>query len=145
MATASGDDIPTQLAALLGKDGALVIRKTDEVPPRASVVDLISGMLGLNGNNAAYTFTRLRKDYPKITDTCGTYQFKGRGQRKTPVADVRACVEILLLLPGSQAARIRRRAAELLVRFSRVSSKLYASCTPSRITFGTRKAQVPRR
>ena len=115
MSAPSGDDVPAQLAALLGKE-ALTIRRTDEVPPRASVIDLISGLLSLNGNNAAFTFTRLRQENPEITASCGNYKFKGRGQRETPVANVRGAVEIIMLLPGAQAARVRRQAADLLVR-----------------------------
>ena len=39
MAASSTDDIPTQLAALLGKR-AVQVRKTDETPPRISVIDV---------------------------------------------------------------------------------------------------------
>ena len=34
-----------------------------------------------------------------------------------PAADVRGMVEIIMLLPGHHAARVRRHAAELLVRY----------------------------
>ena len=82
MAASSGDDVPTQLAALLGKGDALVIRKTDEVPPRALVVDLIAGgILNLHGKNDAFTFARLRRDDSEVGAACGTFKFKGRGRR----------------------------------------------------------------
>ena len=45
------------------------------------------------------------------------FRFPGRGQRNTPVTDVRGIVEIVMLLPGQQAACVRRQAAELLVRY----------------------------
>ena len=44
-------------------------------------------------------------------------KFPGRGQRDTPVVDVKGIVEIVMLLPGRHAARIRRQAAELLCRY----------------------------
>ena len=97
MAASSGNDVPTQLAALFGKDDALVIWKTGKVPPRASVVDLIAGILNLKSNNAAFTFARLRRDYLEVGAACGTFKFKGRRRRSTAVAGVRTCVEILLL------------------------------------------------
>ena len=37
MAASSADDIPTQLAALLGKE-VVQIRKTDETPPRVIMI-----------------------------------------------------------------------------------------------------------
>ena len=49
----------------------------------------------------------------KITDL----KFKGRGQRATPVTDVKGIVEVIMLLPGRHAARVRRQAAELLCRY----------------------------
>ena len=39
MAASSGDDVPTQLAALLGRE-IFRIRKTDETPPRVSIIDV---------------------------------------------------------------------------------------------------------
>ena len=43
MATSSGDDIPKQLAALLGHT-IKRLRITDEVPPRISVIDLAAAI-----------------------------------------------------------------------------------------------------
>ena len=40
-----------------------------------------------------------------------------KGQKNTPAADVKGIVEIIMLMPGQQAARVRRQAAELLVRY----------------------------
>ena len=44
-------------------------------------------------------------------------RFRRRGQRDTPVVDVRGIVEIEMLLPGRRATRLRRQAAELLCRY----------------------------
>ena len=35
------------------------------------------------------------------------FRFPGKGQRNTPVAPARGIVEIIMLLPGQQAARVR--------------------------------------
>ena len=45
------------------------------------------------------------------------FRFPGRGQRNTPVAPARGIVEIIMLLPGQQAARVRRMAAHLICRY----------------------------
>ena len=112
-------DIPRQLAALLGRQ-TVQIRKTDETPPRISVIDVISAISGHNSSNAALAFARLGHDYPDVTANCSHVKFpdtKGRkGQRDTPVANVRVITEVIMLLPGHHAARVRRQAAELLCR-----------------------------
>ena len=46
MATSSSDDIPAQLAALLG-NAVVHIRKTKELPPRVSIYDVIAAVTGL--------------------------------------------------------------------------------------------------
>ena len=105
-----------QLSTLLGRE-VKQVRKTSQVPPRVSVIDVISAFLGVSGNVAAVTLGRLKSEYPEVTSGCCDFKFKGRGQRGTPVACVRGIVEIVVLLPGRHAARVRRQAAELLTRF----------------------------
>ena len=116
MAAFSADDVPTQLAALLGKE-AVQIRKTDRNPPQASIYDVISAVTGLNGNHAGKAYRDLTARYPEVHSVGVNFRFAGRGQRDTPVASVRGIVEIIMLLPGQQAARVRRQAAELLCRY----------------------------
>ena len=105
MVDGPGDDIRAQLAALLGKPLARIgqVRKTDETPPRVSVIDVICAVMGLNGNNAAMTFARLKDEHPDLTTICGQVKFtdcKGRkGNRGTPVIDVRGIVLGELLNP----------------------------------------------
>ena len=60
---------------------------------------------------------RLLNQYPEVGTNCSHLTFPGRGQRDTPVVDVRGIVEIVMLLPGQHAARARRQAAELLCRY----------------------------
>ena len=59
---------------------------------------------------------RQRKQ-PRGLSKLDRLQFPGRGQRDTPIADVRGIVEIAMLLPGRRAARVRRQAAKLHVRY----------------------------
>ena len=116
MAVSSEDDIPTQLAALLGKE-TVQIRKTDEKPPRVSIIDVTMAVSGGSQHDAARTLRRLSDQYPEVGPNWPHLKFKGRGQRDTPVTDAKGIVEIIMLLQGKQAARVRRLAAELLCRY----------------------------
>ena len=114
-----GACLRSQLARVLGRGEADIknIRKTNESPPRVSVIDVVSALLGVHANNAAMTFWRLRDEHNELNSGCGDFQFPGRGQRKTPVMGVRSICELVMLLPGRHAARVRRQASELLTRF----------------------------
>ena len=68
-------------------------------------------------HDAAQDYRRLLNQYPEVGTNCSNLKFPGRGQRDTPVVDVRGIVEIVMLLPGRHAARVRRQAAELLCRY----------------------------
>ena len=70
-------DIRPQLATLLGKEATDIgdIRKTDEVPPRVSIIDVTMAITGKNRNQAAITFARLQNDYPEVTTNCCNLQF----------------------------------------------------------------------
>ena len=116
MAASSGDEIPTQLAALLGRR-TVQIRKTNDSPPRISVIDVVEAITGQVKSNAGKTLERVKESHPEVYPNWINFRFPGRGQRETPIADVRGIVEIVMLLPGRQAARIRRQAAELLCRY----------------------------
>ena len=59
----------------------------------------------------------VKERYPEVYPNWRNFRFPGRGQRETPIADVRGIVEIVMLLPGRHAARIRRQAAELRCRY----------------------------
>ena len=116
MAASSGDDVPTQLAALLGR-GTVQIRMTNETPPRISIIDVATAITGKTHHDAAQDYRRLLNQYPEVGTNCSNLKFPGRGQRDTPVVDVRGIVEIVMFLPGRHAARVHRQAAELLCRY----------------------------
>ena len=114
-------DVQQQLAALLGKRSVCRIRQTDESPPLISVIAVVAAMTGRSSNNAAVTLARLTNEHPDVTANCSDVKFpnsRGRkGQKFTPACAVKAICEIVFLLPGRHAARVRRQAAELLVRY----------------------------
>ena len=96
------DDISAQLAALLGKD-MVQIRKTDEKPPRVSIIDVTMAVCGGSQHDAARDLRRLSDQYPEMGPNWSHLKFKGRGQRDTLVTDARGIVEVIMLLGGSQA------------------------------------------
>ena len=97
MAASSGDDVPTQLAALLGRE-LVQIRKTSETPPRISAVDVVEAITGKTKNNARNSLDCVKNRYPEVARNLSYFRFPGRGQRETSVVDVRGIVEIVMLV-----------------------------------------------
>ena len=64
MATSSSDDIPAQLAALLG-NAVTRLRITDEVPPRISAIDLATAITRKGANKAAEQVAYVKKRHPE--------------------------------------------------------------------------------
>ena len=112
-------DIRPQLAMLLGREAKDIanIRKTSEVPPRVSVIDVAAAITGKDANKAAQDIGFIKERHPEVTQNLGDFKFAGRGQKNTPVTDARGIVELVMLLPGHHAARVRRQAAQVLVRY----------------------------
>ena len=108
--------IQAQLSGLLGRE-VQQLRLTDEQPQQASIIDAAMAITRKNHNDAGQDSRRMVKQYPKVKAICFIYKFSGRRQRNTPVTDARGIVEIIMLLPGIRAARIRRQAAALMVRY----------------------------
>ena len=109
-------DIQQQLATLLGRE-TVQIWKTDENPARVSVIDVIAAITGKSHDHASKHFRRIAERHDEVRTNCPDFRFRGRGQRDTPVTGVRGIVEVIMLLPGQQSARVRRQAAELLCRY----------------------------
>ena len=93
------------------------IRKTAEDPPRVAVYDVLQMVTGCNANNCSNVYSRVAESFPEVLRNCSNFKFSGRGQRETPVADARTIVEIIMVLPGRAAARVRMAAADVLVRY----------------------------
>ncbi len=107
-ATVPGADIRQQLATLLGRETVGPIRKTDEEPPRVSVIDVATLVTGKDARKAAQDVGFVKDRYPEVAQNLGLFKFPGRAQRNTPVATCRGVVELIMLLPGRHAARVRQ-------------------------------------
>ena len=79
--------------------------------------DVVQAKTGKTKTNAGNSLDCVKERYPEVSRNLRNFRFPGRGQRDTPVVDVRGIVEIVMLLPGRHAARVRRQAAELLCRY----------------------------
>ena len=90
-ARAAPDQALRELAALLGRTAKDLptIRKTDETPPRISIIDVISAITGKNTNHAGFQLRRLFARYPEVNTICVNLKFPGPGQRDTAVTDAR--------------------------------------------------------
>ena len=104
MAGSSEDDIPVQLAALFGRE-TVRIRKTDEMPPRISVIDVVQAITGKDARHAAQEVRTICSAHPEVDQILVHFLFRGQGQRKTYVTSVRGVIEIIMLLTSKQAAR----------------------------------------
>ncbi len=109
-------EIQQRLGALLGKE-VKQIRMTETHPRKVSVIDVAVTMTGYDANYASQAIRNICESHPEVHEKIMDFKFRGRGQRKTPVTDVHGIVEIILLLPGRQATRIRRQCSELLVGY----------------------------
>ena len=112
-----GKDLERQLSALLGRRFRTQIRKTGETPPRVSIIDVAVVITGLDANHVGQTLRRIKDRYPAVNSFWVDWKFPGPRQKNTPVTGVRGIVEVIMLLPGESATRVRRQAAELLCRW----------------------------
>ena len=78
MAASSGDEIPTQLAALLGRR-TVQIRKTNDSPPRISVIDVVEAITGQVKSNAGVMLNRVKESDLEVYTNCINYRFPGPG------------------------------------------------------------------
>ena len=91
------------------------IRKTNETPPRISILDVINIILHQTSKNSCITYRRLNALYPDTTSN-RVWKFPN-SKRPSPVTDIRGIVEIIMLLPGRRAAEVRKKSADTLVRY----------------------------
>jgi hypothetical protein len=111
---ASPDPSGLQVLAELSDASVSHIRKTDEAPPRVSILDSIGLLAGVQ--QAKRTWCLLRRAHPEVDAVTASFRFPGRG-RETPVTNAQGIVFILMHLPGRATALLRAKAAELVVRY----------------------------
>ena len=100
-------NIPDLMASMaqLDEDSVQQIRKTAEDPPRVAVYDVLQAVTGCSAKDCTHIYARVLAGYPEVLAGCQNFKFSGRGQRETPVADARATVDIIMVLPGRAAPR----------------------------------------
>ena len=76
---ASTDDVPTQLAALLGYH-IQRIRITDEKPPRISLIDLAAATTKKDANHAAQDVGHVKDRHAEVAQILGDFKFRGQGK-----------------------------------------------------------------
>ena len=99
---ASTDDVPTQLAALLGYH-IKRIRITDEKPPRISLIHLAAAITKKNANFVAQDVGYVNDCLPEVTPILGDFDSAGKA-RKRRLWQIP--VEFTFLSPGRHAAPI---------------------------------------
>jgi hypothetical protein len=65
-------------------------------------------------NNPRQYWKLIKEGYPEVVKDLYNFQFAGQGQRKTPVATLEKSIEIIFLLPGEIAAKLRRLGAKAI-------------------------------
>ena len=90
------------------------VRRTNEVPQRLSVYDLIVNATGQTANAARKTFSRMVKAFPEMRSTVWKVQVNGYA---TPVTNAKGAVLIINALPGRTATRLRIEWAGVIVRY----------------------------
>ena len=89
------------------------IRVTNDMPPRASLIDLTMMVCGQNRDHAGKTLRNLEKADGK---NFPIWKFQGQGQQKTPVGTASECIEYIMMLPGNGAKGFRVKWSETLTR-----------------------------
>ena len=89
-----------------------------------SVIDVAALITGKDANNAARDVAFVKDRHPEVIQKLSDFRFPGQGQRKTAVTCAQGVVELVLLLPGRMAGRVRGQAkvTERQQRSTRMSS-----------------------
>ena len=80
-------DIQQQLATLVGRH-VKQVRKTEETPPRISVIDVAIALSGKSPHDAAQDYRRMLEQYPEVGANCSHFRLRAEAKRDTPVAIV---------------------------------------------------------
>ncbi len=89
----------------------------DPESQKGSVFDTIHLVMQCDRSVCSRNFASIARDFPNVMDKVAYHKFPGRGQRPTPVAALTDLVEIALLCPGKNAARVRQMAARIQCRY----------------------------
>jgi hypothetical protein len=67
--------------------------------PAILVTDVVAAIKGQTQSNSAVAFKRLQQEHPEVIANSNHFKYKGRGQRDTPVTDVRGIAENRYVAP----------------------------------------------
>ena len=111
--------IPDLMVSMAELDEETVqqVRKTAEIPPRVSIIDVIVALTRQSATNANHTWGRVQDSYPEVRHHVTNFKFPGRGQRDTPVTDAEGITQLIMVLPGRTATIARQSAANVVVRY----------------------------
>lgn len=86
------------------------IRKTKDVPPKVSVLDLIKAVTGNVNPSKTWGDITAKKQGAgaEIAADYKVYHFPGAGQKDTPVTTATGVIRILNFLPGRRAGLLRQ-------------------------------------
>ena len=114
-------DLPQELAELLGHAELPRVRKTPD--DMYALMDVGMAITGKDARHAAEDLRIVLERYPEFSNSemdgkLVHVEFAQRGPRtSTKVGDLAKVVEYIMLLPGAMAARVRVKAAKILVRY----------------------------
>ena len=80
-----------------------------------SIMDVVTTTGGWTRDTASHAIVRLKDEHPEVFAQCEEYQFPGRGQKPTLVANIQTAIEIVLLLPSKRAREYRKKAVQALL------------------------------
>ena len=82
-----------------------------------SAQDIFKAITKTIRENAVQQWARLKHEHPETVS--GSYSFRFPGQRgpETEIVDLPTAMQIIMLLKGAAAAKVRLKASVLLVRF----------------------------
>lgn len=104
-----------QSMSLENKDIFKHIRWSDELN-KGSVYDVVQTITGCAKNDTGKYWERIKLQQTEVLTKCQDFQFPGKGQRNTPIADTKTLIQIAFLCPGKNAYNIGAQAANALAR-----------------------------
>jgi hypothetical protein len=110
--------VALELCSLLGVDQVVKIRTVGEGRERKfSLVDVARLVSGKEANNAWRDVAEVVNNFSEVAQYVSSFQFPGRGQNRTPVADLRTTLLVVLRLRSRVAQRLSAKVVDVFVRY----------------------------
>jgi hypothetical protein len=83
-----------------------------------SATELIQVVTGTTQQNSSLSWGNIKRDILNTSGACvQTFRFPGQRGRSSEVVDIPTALQIIMMLPGRTAAKVRVKASVLLTRF----------------------------